>query len=381
MTLMRCLPGFRGFGASLLALTALALEAAGEDRAPSQVVGPDNHIESACLNRKGDRVLVGDRVAGVSLWDAAGGKAIRTYKSEAGPVQSVAFSNDGESVLAIAKGPRLPEEEIKPYSNLSRVSRWDGVQIIVWNAGTGQLLGRMPDRKHTLIAASMDGRSGDVSVLLIDGRYLRWHVGDKPTIPEGTGRRYPSIGMAYTHASFDRTARRVAARSDTPDLAPGVSGSSLILVRDMATGAARDLASPAGSVGAVGLSPDGTRVAFNGHKSELIVLDAESGKLLVRADMPPGNEYGYVGYSPDATLVATGSNSGQVRFFDANTLKELGATLGPEGEIRDAVFIEGRLRLLCGGHRGSFPGEPIPGPPPIVPLRVWDAPLPKLGQR
>jgi WD40 repeat protein len=313
-----------------------------------------------------------------------------------GPVRAVAFSRDGEHLLAV--GGRGPErwcigrrgQPAHPVpGGLPRDADWtpdgrdepigvtavspDGRLIVAATAGgpgghyghrltlidaeTGAVAGDRPGGRHPLagIVFSPDSR-----------RLLTWGAGPatislhEVEVPEPARPLARSLGVAVHHAAF------------SPD------GATLLLgCRDGQArlwDVARDVEIPVGAhpyhaypITAVAFDPRSPRVVTGCHAGTVRLWDRASGALLhdVRGN---AGEVPAVAFSPDGTTLLTASLDATARFWDVESGRQLGPPLHHTDAVLCVAFHPDGRSVATGSRDGAVwrwhaPAAPMDGDP------------------
>jgi hypothetical protein len=232
--------------------------------------GQSGRVSSVAFSPDGERVLAGSSDRSVRLWDAASGALIREFKGHLGAVSSVAFSPDGRRVLSGSSDQ----------------------SVRLWNAASGALIREFKGHSGAVssVAFSPDGErilsgSSDQSVRLWDA------------VSGALIREFKSNWGTVSSLAFAPDGRRIlAGQSDSLrqwDAASGalISGYSI-------------------PVSSVAFSPDGQRVLSGGSEG-LRVWDAASGALI--REFTNSGAVASVAFSPDGQRILSGGTDQSVR--------------------------------------------------------------------
>ena len=111
-------------------------------------------------------------------------------------------------------------------------------------------------------------------------------------------------------------------------------------------------------------SPDGKTIAAGGLRNRVKFWDAATGRLRERLDAP--NRYTNEGinglaFSPDGKQLATAADDGAVRVWDVESLKEVAALRGENGEAKSVAWSPDGTTLAVGYEHGSTGVWHLPG--------------------
>jgi WD40 repeat protein len=293
-----------------------------------------------------------------------------TLQSQAGEVQSLAFSPDGKTLAWASQANALPcPGEIVTWDVASGKKTvllaqadhadWlvlfnkDGLLathgmfgIRIWDLGSRKVKRAMKGEKASCLAFSPDGKVLAVggtkerkirdSVNLPTDRVNLWDV--ESGKPKGTleeGKLFGPIQVVFSPDGKLLASLVFSVNSDV--VLWDVEGRK----RKLAFRDKRVLVSLA-------YSPDGKTLAAGDEDGAIILLDTETGKVKTKLS---GHTawVGSVQFSPDGKTLASGSRDATVRLWDVGTAKERTVLRGHEREVRAVAFSpDGRL-LASGG--------------------------------
>jgi serine/threonine protein kinase/WD40 repeat protein len=221
----------------------------------------------------------------VLLWDVAGKQAVRRFtvpKEVVGSPTATALSSDG-TLVAVALS--TPEEGT----------------VVIWKAGTGKLLHKLPRKAGALAFApdagllAMGDDDGAITIV---------------RLPGGESIGPLSAGHTAIQAlalSRDRLRREEAAGAATPWLLAAGDAGGLVAIWDLQRRVPRTLAHGSHyGVHAVAFSPDGVTLASAGRRFANL-WDVATGRLLLQ--LPAGNVLTAVAFSPDGRRLAVSAQA------------------------------------------------------------------------
>ncbi|HWH27821.1 MAG TPA: WD40 repeat domain-containing protein [Mycobacteriales bacterium] len=253
---------------------------------------------------------------GVTIWDSATGREVRTLNGPPQKLSTVAFSPDGTRLVAGSDVTRAPPvwdvmtgELLFTLDGGDAVVRAvtfspDGTRIAtagaagalrVWDAGTGAQVASVHDGEDDLIAVrySPDGR------VLVVGESEQVVLRDPDSL--APRRRLGGFTAAVSGLAFGPDDTLVASSEDaTARVWSLTSGRELVVFRGHR-----------GPVNQVAVSPDGSRVASSGEDGTTRLWGLTTGTETLRLVGHASLVYG-VSFSPDGRLLATASPDGTV---------------------------------------------------------------------
>jgi serine/threonine protein kinase/WD40 repeat protein len=221
----------------------------------------------------------------VLLWDVARKQAVRQFSvpgKGAGNPTAAALSPDGSRVAVSLSAPE------------------DGM-VVIWEAGSGKLLHRLPQKASALAFAP------DASLLATgdaDGTITVVHLAGGERIGPLAAGHTAIQALAF---SRDRLRREEAAGAASPWLLAAGDAGGLVAIWDLQRRVPRTLAHGSHyGVHTVAFSPDGVTLASAGrHFAKL--WDVTTGRLLLQ--LPTGNYLTALAFSPDGRRLAVGAQA------------------------------------------------------------------------
>jgi WD40 repeat protein len=301
------------------------------DRLRDRVLGAHAApVSASAVSPDGRRAATGAQDGSVRITDLEDGTT-RALARHGGEVTSVAFSPDGKR-LASAGGGRLVLSEI--------------------DAGTSRSLGA-PEQPVRRALFSPDGAR--LVAAGADGSLSSWPVagGERDAVMRGAGE--------VLAAAFSPDGARLAA-----------AFRDVVRVRDLASGAERQLAGHEGAVRVLAFSPDGARIATGGDDHTVRLWDAATGAL-TRVIDAGGTGLAALVFFPDGRRLATLGGEANMRIWQIDAAaappqvlrghrgRVLALALSPDGGRAATAGRDGTVRLwdvetgesrLLEGHQG-----------------------------
>jgi WD40 repeat protein len=349
-------------------------------------------VQSMAFSADGKWILSGGDKT-VKLWDAAGGREIRTYTGEhTGYVASVAFSADERLLLSSGTEGKIVlwdaagGQKVRDFAGHAKgafraVFSSDGRSIVsggmdaaikFWDVASGELIRTLtghtaavrtlalsPDGKY-LLSGSWDktiklweaatglevrtfaGHTAAVNAVVFspDGKYLLSAGGKDGTV------RYWDVATGRELAVLRGHRGEVTSVAFLPDGRKAVSGSfdRTVRVWDLVRGS--ELQSlPAGevSVFSVAISPDGRQLLAGSRNMSL--WDIAGGKEILKLDGKV-NWVREVAMNPRGDYVLSGNFDGTIHLWDSLTGRQIKTFAGTKGIVSSLAFSPDGKRML-----------------------------------
>ncbi|PKN70099.1 MAG: hypothetical protein CVU54_06820 [Deltaproteobacteria bacterium HGW-Deltaproteobacteria-12] len=349
-------------------------------------------VQSMAFSADGKWILSGGDKT-VKLWDAAGGREIRTYPGEhTGYVASVAFSADERLLLSSGTEGKIVlwdaagGQKVRDFAGHTKgafraVFSSDGRSIVsggmdaaikFWDVASGELIRTLtghaaavrtlalsPDGKY-LLSGSWDktiklweastgrevrtfaGHTAAVNAVVFspDGKYLLSAGGKDGTV------RYWEVATGRELAVLRGHRGEVTSVAFLPDGRKAVSGSfdRTVRVWDLVRGS--ELQSlPAGevSVFSVAISPDGRQLLAGSRNMSL--WDIAGGKEILKLDGKV-NWVREVAMNPRGDYVLSGNFDGTIHLWDSLTGRQIKTFAGTKGIVSSLAFSPDGKRML-----------------------------------
>ena len=304
------------------------------------------------VSHGGNRILAGGN-GKLRIVDAVTGQDIRTISGISNSLNAVAFSPDGQRVIA---GLGYGSDAAAP----------DYGKIKMWDASSGQLLTTFrghgggvnkpafkgvgavafsPDGTRIVTGGAADGTSTNAPIG--NGKVRFWDP--------ATGQLLRNIDAQYydvTSIAFSRDGSLLATGSGYDPIVQGrlITSIETLRIWDTKTGRLLHSIGPNASVNAVAFSPDGRQVLSGSDDNQLILWDNASGDVVRRFDGHSGSITAAT-FSADGARVLSASGDGTVRIWNPGTGELLVTLIGnAEGEWLE-LTPEGFFAGSGGGGR------------------------------
>jgi WD40 repeat protein len=282
------------------------------------------HARAVAFSPDGKQLLAGYRDHKVRLWDAGTGALLHTFEGHREDITSVAFSPDGQYVLAAGSRGN-------PYSDAG---------ILQWDVRTGAIVRqfKVPDEAGAGWGFSLSRLLHAIKVSS-DGQNLIAHGGDlKSTVWDfRTGevvRRFPAVAISPDW-------RKVAVSTIGKDSVKSLD------IRDAGTGAVLATAATDGYAGTVRFSPDGGMIGKIGSKYAVELWNAGDGTPVLTF-LPKQTPVRAVAFAGDGRRVVSGGDDGLNVWDEARLARVLPSDSG----IRAVAWkLDGHVILAGGADR------------------------------
>lgn len=334
--------------------------------------GQGSEITSIALSADGTRVVSGNGDATVKLLDAASGRILRTFTGHTKKVTSVALSRDSVRI-ASASEDRLVKvwdtatgrilHTFDGHSNEvnSVVFSPDGARVLsgsrdntakLWDVASGKLLRTFTG--HTVgvnsVAYAPDG--GRVLTGSTDGTMRLWDAGTGKTLRTLNERHDFVLSVAF---SADGT-RIISGHSHAVRIWDATNGRRLSYL-----GGQDDERDRGFGVGAIAVSPEGTRVVSGTRDKMLKIWDIATGHLL-RTTEEQKKRIVALAFAPDGkSVLSAADREPKLKLWDVASGKLI-RTYEGHAETRSVAFSRDGTRLLSVGNgTGTWvlPTEPL----------------------
>ena len=276
-------------------------------------VGPVNNV---AFSPDGRTVLTGSDDKTAQLWETQTGQPLATYQGHSGSVRSVAFSPDGHFVLTGSD---------------------DGTARL-WETQTGQPLAIYQGHSGSVrsVAFSSDGRS--VLTGSDDGTARLWETQSGQPLATYQGHSGPVRSVAFS-----------------PDGHFVLTGSDDSIARLWETQTGQPLATYQGHTGwvnSVAFSPDGHFVLTGSDDSIARLWETQTGQPLATYQGHT-SLVNSVAFSPDGRTVLTGSEDRTARLWETQTGQPLAIYQGHSGPVNNVAFSSDGRSVLTGSDDGT----------------------------
>ncbi|HSP24756.1 MAG TPA: c-type cytochrome [Saliniramus sp.] len=300
------------FFASMLAIAPVFAEMRGHG-------GP---VRALSASPDGATAISGSFDTSAIIWNISEGSAEQVLRLHEGSVNAVLALGDGRYVTAGEDG-----------------------RIAFWNAGEVEPQRVVTDHTAPVVALALSpdrnviaSASWDRTVRLTnrDGETVRVLEGHQDNVngvafaPDGaivtagydaTVRIWPADGSTALVAPLPTPLNAVAVTGDDKIVAAGADG--MLRILDMRGERLAEIEAQPLPIIALGLSPDGTRVAAAGVRGSVAIIDLETRETLVTL-VGPGLPVWSLAFAPDGETLLTGGSDRIVRRWDAQTGEHIG---------------------------------------------------------
>ena len=379
-----------------------------------ELVGHEGSLEGIAFSPEGERVATASWDGSVRVWDATSGQELLQLDGHNGNVNGVAFHPDGIRLASVSADTTIKVWDTSPSHELFTLTAGQGptmsalspdgsllaagalidgpMGLRIWDAASAEPLRRMEPPPELLdedgaavvrdimhLAFSPDGQYlaasisyGDVYLWdVATGAYLRTFSGHRAWL---WGLAFSPDGSRLATASHDMTAKVWDVQTGqqlltlsghnnwiwsidySPDGRRLVTASrdNSVKVWDAAGGTELLSWSDPDVIGDFDahFSPDGTRIVVGRENGSSVVLNADTGKILLTLRGHRGLTFRNV-FNAEGDLIATASFDGTTKLWDADTGEELLTLYGHTNNVANVAFSPDSHRLVTSGFDGT----------------------------
>jgi WD40 repeat protein len=280
--------------------------------------GHTKKVTSVGLSRDSARIVSGSEDRLVKVWDTAAGRLLHTFEGHSDEVTSVAFSPDGTRVLS---------------GSMDKTAK-------LWDVVSGKLLRTFT--RHMIgvnsVAYAPDGDR--VLTGSTDGAMRLWDAGTGKTLHTLDERQGFVLSVAF---SADGT-RIVSGRSHAVLIWDATTGRRLSYF-----GGQDDERDRGFGVGAIAVSPEGTRVVSGTRDKMLKTWDIATGQLL-RITEEQKKRIVALAFAPDGkSILSVADREPKLKLWDVASGKLI-RTYEGHAETKSVAFSKDGTRLLSVGN-------------------------------
>jgi len=290
--------------------------------------GPPADVHCVAFSADGRRAATGLRMPMAIVYDASTGAEVSTLKGHQNTVTSLQFSSDGRTLVT---------------------GSWDRTARL-WDVETGKELLRFAGHNGPVAAASFSPDGRMVATGSFDGTVRFWDVGSSQ----------PARGRDWQWGR----ARYVAFSPDGRRLVTGGGAEGKMMVWDVPERRVLNgIQAHDGIIMAADLSRDGQRLASVGRDGVAKVCELPSGRVLWSTEVKCQDRTGAIGLSPDGRRVAVARQDCSISVWDT-------ATGEPALQFGESAYV---VRFAPDGRLFSGDGR--------CTITVWDAATGRASQK
>jgi len=321
-------------------------------------------VSSLVFSADGKRLVFGDRLGGLNLWNLEQGAALWQVNAHPAPVDHVAFSQDGQQVLSSAAdgGVKLWDSQEAAllaqvegcqlaacrvgFDSSGRALAWEvsGEPLRVWDVGKGELVGSFSVEWGLQADLSPDGRN--LAAGSFAGRLVVW--GGNMGLERS--QSLSALSADVSAVRFDPQARGASWRLATGEM------DGTLRIWEVQAGRANlvdELENAPGGLTLLAFSPDGKRLAGGDRRSTLWIWDLASKKLTQSLPGEP-ETIEALAFSADGRRLASASVAA-VNLWEVEQGRLQSAfQLGDPQTVSSLAISSDGLHFAAGYHDGSI---------------------------
>jgi WD40 repeat protein len=265
-------------------------------------------------------VVAGTTSGLLRVWSTDNFEEVAALSGHKNEIMFLATSSDGSRIVSGSRDRTMRVWDGRTFEELGLCEHEDELNSVTFS----------PD--NSLIASGSD----DCTVWI-------WNACSLGKVTRLAGHKGPVMSVVFfpdgtqiASASWDRTVRIWDA--NTYDPLPGLQCS--------------------GSVYAITISPDSTRLALNertsGIEGVLHVFNILTLEEQAHVSISPGAYFPWaIAFSPGGDMIASGTASGAIQFWDASNLSSIGTIRGHHGDVTSIMFSSDVSQIVSGSMDGT----------------------------
>ncbi len=302
----------------------------------------------------GERIAVATTI-GIWIYDVQTGDALDLLTGHTGPVTSIVFSPDGNTIATGSEDNTIRLWDVNTKQHINTCDgHEDGInkiafhpngktfasdsedwQIRIWETETGNLVKTI---KSNSLSATEMSYSPDGTTLLIVGPHSQYEMEiEYWNIESGEHLKTELIDAKLNSAKFSSDCLLLAGAGENPLLFWDVETGKLI----------KNYTKWIGDLKSIEFSSNGRHLLTASNWDRVDIWDVNTAKPIV--SVGHRDTVNSATFSPDEKTIASGSDDGTIRFWDAATgklINEITAHLSTE--IYSAVYSTDGSTLTCG---------------------------------
>ncbi|OGH04419.1 MAG: hypothetical protein A2600_03955 [Candidatus Lambdaproteobacteria bacterium RIFOXYD1_FULL_56_27] len=333
----------------------------------------------------------------IEVWDIARGIKVQSLSGQAGPVEALAISKDGELLLSGGRDKLILLWRLDRYKVSKKITEISGQVVsldfhpnnktIAWANGAGEVKVWDTDAGVLLGAHKLHGRF--VSQVLFhpqgqhiasagaDNSVIFWDYKTKKTAKKIEGHQKPVTGISFNLRGEEMVSCSLDGTIKVWDLRKDKVTEDLNLVEKPVTGCiygnnAKSILGVFENTYVRGwnLGENGFVASLDGHKKAIAALDTsktgyfllslsidnqlklwdlQSSRLVKDIVLPPEHKVESLRFSPDGSQFATGGNNGDTKIWSRSSGKVLVELSGHKGKITSLDFSPTEKFLVTAG--------------------------------
>ncbi|BBD61387.1 protein kinase [Nostoc sp. HK-01] len=280
------------------------------------LTGHSNPVDSVAFSPDGNTLASGSYDKTIKLWNLTTGEQIRTFSGHFHTVISVVFSPDGKTLAS---------------------GSWDET-IKLWNLATGEQIHTLKEHSDIVMSVAFSPDGNTLASGSSDTTIKLWNLATGEQIRTFSGH----FNRVYS----------VAISPDGKTLASGSRYDGTIKLWNLATGKQiRTLKGHSDTIWSVAISPDGKTFASGSEDKTIKLWNLATGEE-IRTLTGHSNYVYSVSFSPDGNILASGSRDNTIKLWNLATGEQIRTLKGHSDEVI-SVAISPDGKTLASGSRDN----------------------------
>ena len=291
---------------------------------------PTGPITCLAFSPDGQRIIATSEDQRARVWDSASGKELFSVNG----AWSAAFSPDGQRFVTVGG------DVFETVNGISRKLS----SVKVFEAAGGQELLTLIGHSNGIWSVAFSPNGQRIATGGLDGTAMVWEASSGKELLTLTPEQEHGLGWSIYSIAFSPDSRRIVTGSgdQTAKVWEVASGKELLTLKGHRA-----------PVNSVAFSPDGQQIVTGSDDGTAEVWDADSGKEVLTLNGHSGPVKCVV-FSPDSQRVSTGSSDRSAKLWDSASGKELLTLKGHDGPVTCVAIAPEGNRIATGSEDGTI---------------------------